>query len=192
MKLNMKILGLLLISCAAFVIADYAQTTIYFAVPSTTSFTNAYLDGGTNSSGSFPPSIVGASYYFNSSTGYSELIQPCIGGTAWGSSTTTCQSGVARPAIITTNTGTVAQDFWYEYNTGIPTGWLTCINGTKRLTADSTVVKSTCLMGDLNATGWAKVGLAVAAGKAINVTIYANASNAAGGTNSVTLYTNST
>jgi hypothetical protein len=190
-KMKIALLGLL--GIAGVVIADYAQTTFWFAVPSATTFTNSYLDGGTNSSeGTFAPSTVGASYYFNSTTGYGWWIQPCINGVTYNPTTLTCQSGVARPAIITTSTGTVSMNFWYKWDSAIPTGWLTCINGTGRLTADGLTVKSNCALGDLNDTAWARVGINIAAGKAINVTPYANASGAAGGTTSKTLYTNST
>lgn len=193
-KMKMALLGLL--GFAGIVIADYAQTTFWFAIPSATTFTNSYLDGGSNTSeGSFPPATAGASYFFNSSTGYGWWIQPCINGIAF-SDNIRCQRGVERPAIVTTSTGTVSMDFWYKWDSAIPSGWNTCINGTGRLSADSLTVKAGCSVvgatGDLNATSWARVGIGIPAGKAINVTVYANASGAAGGTTSKTLYTNTT
>lgn len=196
MKINNK-LALFVLAFAGLAVADYAQTTITFAVPSTTTFTNTYLDGGSNSSeGAFPPTTVGASYFFNSTTGWSELIQPCINGIAYSSSSVRCQAGVARPAIKTANTGTVTQKFYYKFDAAIPTGVLTCINGSKAESAGSQVVKSGCLLGDLNDTAWAIVATGVlpppSTSSAINVTIYANFTAVAGQTTARTLYTNST
>jgi hypothetical protein len=194
--MNKKIIAFLLIGMSIPVLADYVQTTFYFAVPSSTTFTVAYLDGGTNTSeGSFPPAIVGGTYFFNSTTGYSVLVQPCVNGQTYSTADLRCQVGVARPAMVLTNTGTVNIDFWARWGTALPTGVLTCANGSKRDNTGTQTVKSTCTMGELNTTIAMMFATAVAPAapsNAVNFTIYANFSNVAGGTNARTLYTNNT
>lgn len=194
--MNNKIIIAVLLGLALPVFADYVQTTFYFAVPSSTTFTVAYLDGGTNTSeGSFPPTTVGGTYFFNSSTGYSVLVQPCTKGITYSTLDLQCQTGVARPAMILTNTGTVNVDFWARWGTALPSGVLTCANASKRESAGSQTVKSLCTLGDLNNTDPMRIALNVqpsGTSNAVNFTIYANFSNVAGGTNSRTLYTNNT
>ena len=194
--MNKKIIALLLLGMSIPALADYVQTTFYFAVPSTTTFTAAYLDGGTNTSeGSFPPTTVGGTGFFNSTTGTSTLVQPCTIGITYSAANLQCQNGTARPFIILTNTGTVNIDFWARWATALPTNVHTCANGTKRDETGTQVVKTTCTMGELNETIAMRFATGVtptAPSNAVNFTIFANFSNVAGGTNSRTLYTNNT
>lgn len=191
--MNNKMFGVMLLLIAGFVMADYVKTTIYFVVPAATSFKVTYLDGGFNNSEvAFPPSTVGASYYLNSSTGTSTNLQPCAGDIPYAATDVRCQNGVGKPFMIIENTGTVNEIFRMRFGAALPSGVLTCINGTKFDPAGSHTVKSDCIKGDLNESAWvwlaSSVGTAAPNNK-VNVTLWANFTAVAGGTSSQTLYT---
>jgi hypothetical protein len=207
MKMKNIVFALSAFAMLGLVAADYVQTTFFFAVPSTNTFSVTWLDGGSNNSASaYPPTNVGSVYWFNSSTGNSQMVQPCIGAIAYSSSSVVCQNGASlRPFAYITNTGTVTSAYYMEWNATLPTGVTTCANGSKRDSSGShTVNAEPCITtrlgsasaaGNLNNSAWYALASGVtptAPNNAVNVTIYANFSGVSGGVTGVGLYMNST
>jgi hypothetical protein len=169
------------------VMADFVTTPIYFTIPSTNSFTVFTISSNT-ASGSSAPYPQSENYYFNSSTGYSQLVNVCISGGA------ACQNASQAPAFRYRNTGTTNISIFLEYNATLPTGVLSCVNSTKPTGCGGTTIPS-CSMGNLNSSLWATIATQIGVDSPCyerNATIYANFSGATAGTTAIGLTHNAT
>jgi hypothetical protein len=169
-------------------VADFVSTPIYFTIPTSTSFT-VFTISSSQSSGTGTPYPQTENYYFNSSTGYTELKTVCITG-----DTSNCQSGMGKPAFRYRNTGTVNISIFEMYNATLPTGVLSCVNSSKPTGCGGTT-QAACVMGNLNSTQWVTIGTQLGIDSPCfekNATIYANFSGATGGTTAIGLTHNAT
>src|SRR4030067_1188660 len=98
--MKQRMIGLGLLMLAASIVADFVQTPVYFTRPSTTSFTVCTLSGSQTSvtGGNYP---LTENYYFNTSSGYDELVKVCRTG-----DTSDCMTELnSKPAFRFRNTG---------------------------------------------------------------------------------------
>ena len=188
MNKKLTLFGSLLIM--GMVLADFVTTPIYFTIPTATSFTVFTISTGVSvASGNSAPYPQTENYYFNSSTGYTELQTVCITGDS-----SNCQNGMGKPAFRYRNTGTVNISIFEMYNATLPTGVLSCVNSSKPTGCGGTTI-STCVLGNLNSSKWATIGSQLGVDSPCyekNATIYANFSGASGGTTAIGLTHNAT
>ncbi|MFH1106839.1 MAG: hypothetical protein V1787_03000 [Candidatus Micrarchaeota archaeon] len=178
-SLKFKAVVLTFIALAALSAAEFGQTTVYFNVPISTSFTVTLPESTeANASGATAPpgAPATADLNFSSLTGTETHLQPCLTA-AWGSA---CQTGPAVPIFSYKNTGTVNISMYIMFNTTLPIGVTVGINSTKSGTGNNAVVHSD--LYDVNNSEWAAVfeDLNISAGMVVNVTLYANFSNVNG------------
>jgi hypothetical protein len=119
---------------AALVAADYAQTTVWFTVATSVSFTVTIPGAGATSSTAAAPGTATGDVYVNATTVPVVALQPC----ANPDFSTNCQVttvGSARPIFNYSNTGNVALNMTIRFNSTLPSyvavwGNSTCSAGT--------------------------------------------------------------
>ena len=187
---------LLLLPLASFVVAEFAQTNVFFTVPTVVSFT-VTLPAGTNATsntttaGAPLANPATSDIWFNSSASSATHIQPCVtGGSA-------CQTGATYPIFQYDNTGNVNISLWLSFNASLPSGVLVGVNSTCSGSANGQGVCHTALY-DVNSSKNALVVSNLSftggpnTGNYTNVTLYANFTNYGPATNVRLLYHNST
>lgn len=164
-------------------IADYAQTTVFFNVPSASSFTvtvpgqSAVASNGTNNPNS-PPT---ANIEFNSSVSTRVNIPPCtVGGTG------NCQNGsgsTGTPIFQYDNTGNVNLTILLIFNSTLPSG--VTVHGNSSW-ANTSLSNGTAYANDraLNATDSAVMGINLDSvdTSILNVYLFSNFTSVTAGT----------
>lgn len=136
---------------AALVAADYAQTTVWFTVATSVSFTVTIPGAGATSSSTSAPGTATGAIYVNATSLPQVALQPC----ANADFATNCQNttvGGAMPIFNYSNTGNVALNMTLFYTTAQPTGvdtWgnSTCNGGSCTATAAKRPVNETSGVG---------------------------------------------
>jgi len=143
------------------------------ACASAISFTVFTLGGGGNSTNS---NITGSNYtegyYFNATGGWSELVPPCAD-----ANPIYCQDGANKPIYSVLNTGTSTINFFMKLALGsLPSTIELCANATGEVGV--TIDESNCDFSTAyNEGAFLSMG-DIPAGKMMNITIYANFTNA--------------
>ncbi len=174
----------ILLSPILFVAAKFAQTSVFFTVPVSLSFT-VTLPGGTSTTSNTTSDLAYLStpatsdIWFNSSSQTAQHIQPCVAG---GSS---CQTGAAVPIFSYDNTGNVNMSIWMKFNSSLESGVAVCMNSTRSGTGNMAVDHAgvaNCY--DLNNSQWVEVvsNLTSSGVNITNATLYANFTSKAVGT----------
>ncbi|MEM4255269.1 MAG: hypothetical protein QXR53_02980 [Candidatus Norongarragalinales archaeon] len=191
MKIEEKIM-LLLVPIAfvaimsAAVSADYAQTTVFFNVPTSTAFTVTLPGQGAVSSNSTqnPNSPPTANIEFNASSSTVNNVVPCVTGGS-------CQSGEGpsgTPIFQYDNTGNVNISIQLIFNSTLPSGVTVRANSSWD---NGGVSNGTAFAGDrpVNATENTTLGTNIDwnAASFLNVYMYANFSAVVGGTRTTRL-----
>ncbi len=130
-QFTLLVLGFILILAPIlFVSADYAQTSVFFTVPVSLSFT-VTLPGGTSTTSNTTSGLAYLStpstsdIWFNSSAVTAQYIQPCVAGGA------DCQTSAAVPIFSYDNTGNVNMSLWMRFNASLESGVSVCVNSTR-------------------------------------------------------------
>lgn len=190
MNKNHILIGILLLALTVKVAADFAQTPLYFTVPMDLSFslltmsTQYTNSSNTTTVANYPTS---ETYFFNTTQiTNGTMVPPCTG--AW-----TCQlANNVRPGWRIENTGNVNISIGAKLNTSISLSGITmCINSTKTANCGGVVSSANCDsgagQGNLNSSYTGVIGTQISPiGQAgtcfyLNVSIWANFSNAATG-----------
>ncbi|NUN11762.1 hypothetical protein HUU53_03900 [Candidatus Micrarchaeota archaeon] len=166
--------------------ADYAQTTVYFTVASSISFSVTMPDGNVTNSASAANGNPTTDIWFNSSTNTANYIEPCSPG---GSS---CQVGSSNTPIYTVdNTGTSNFTLWMKFGSALPSGVVVGMNST--VTSSQGQNTHAGLYG-VNDTTWAEVvkNFTYVGTNTTSIYLWANFTSVAAGSTSRTLVLNST
>jgi hypothetical protein len=115
-KMKWFVLALILVSMSAYVLADFAQTAVYFTVPVALSFTVTLPgEAAEASSSSLYGSGLSADIWFNSTVADNASVQPCV------APGTSCQTD-STPIFIYDNTGTQNISIYIKFNATLPSG----------------------------------------------------------------------
>jgi hypothetical protein len=147
-KIKWFALGLILVFMSAYVLADFAQTAVYFTVPVALSFTVTLPGAAAEASSS---SLYGSGYsadvIFNSSVADNATVIPCV------SPGTSCQNE-SSAIFIYDNTGTQNISIYMKFNATLPTGVTVLMNSS--VTTAGLGFPHT-LQIPVNSTQWAQV-----------------------------------
>jgi len=164
----------------AFAAPQYAQTTVYFNVPETMSFTVTLPSYSANTSNTTEPAgaPVTVNIEFNATTGDSNA-QPCVQAGA-----ATCQTGATLPIFQYDNTGNANMTIQLRFGSALATGITVCVNSTAQGTGNQATHHTACY--DVNNSLWAIVvqNLSSTGSNLTNATLYANFSGISAGTSS--------
>jgi len=177
---GVSVLALLLLTMVAVAAPQYAQTTVYFNVPETLSFTVTLPSYAANTSNTTEPAgaPVTVNIEFNATTGDSNA-QPCIQAGA-----ATCQTGATLPIFQYDNTGNANMTIQLRFSSALPSGITVCVNSTAQGTGNQATHHTACY--DVNNSLWAIVvqNLSSTGSNLTNATLYANFSGISPGTSS--------
>lgn len=173
METKFKIFGLALLILAVPAMADFVSTTLVLSFDSVISFQVFTLgNSGTNFTNSMTtsPGNFTEAYFFNSSNPTASLVVPCSN-----ADSTSCQSGMGRPAYRYRSTGNINTTVWLKLNSD-PTS-ITLGGNSSKPTGCTAGTDYTFVAGNINSTSWAQFASQIGTNAPcyeVNITMYAN------------------